>query len=201
MRLPLSFTQLEIPELQVFGSVVSFEPQTDPLTAHDALSNVFGSKAGLGEFLFRADPAVPGRYWVRAMQPWTRWPAGAISALEPTREVIQLAEGLMYRFTLSVCAGREYVHGGEKHVQPFASLAEVDDWLSRNAATFGLRLLICNTALATLRFAHEGQRFKVPHAVIEGALEITDAERLRHCLIQGIGSHRKAGLGLLQLSA
>ena len=91
----LSFTRLEIPELEVFETAVTFEHETDPLLAHDALTDVFGNKAGFGQYLFRADSAVPARYWVRSLEPWTRWPAGALSALEPKREVIQLAEGLM----------------------------------------------------------------------------------------------------------
>ncbi len=197
----LSFTRLEIPELEVFETAVTFEHETDPLLAHDALTDVFGNKAGFGQYLFRADSAVPARYWVRSLEPWTRWPAGALSALEPKREVIQLAEGLMYRFTLSVCAGREHVAGGEKRVEAFRAVSEVDDWFRQNAAAFGLRLLICDAALATLRFVHKGQRFKVPHAVIEGALEGADAERLRRRLIKGFGSYRKVGLGMLQLSA
>jgi hypothetical protein len=197
----LSFTRLEIPELEVFETAVTFEPETDPLTAHDALTDVFGRKAGFGQYLFRADSALPGRYWVRSLEPWTRWPAGAISALEPKREVIQLAEGLMYRFTLLVCAGREQVEGTEKRVLPFATAAEVDQWFKHNAAAFGLRLLISDTALSVLRFVHRGQRFKVPHAVIEGALEVTEAQRLCRRLTKGFGSHRKVGLGMLQLSA
>jgi hypothetical protein len=201
MHSVLSFTRLEIPELEVFETAVTFAPDTDPLTAHDALTDVFGKKAGFGHYLFRADSAVPGRYWVRSVEPWTRWPDGAVSALEPKREVIQLAEGLMYRFTLPVCAGNEYVEGNEKRVVPFATAQEVDAWFKEMAPHFGIRLLINDTALATLRFAHRGQRFKVQHAVIEGALEVSNAEHLRRRLIRGFGSHRKAGLGMLQLSA
>lgn len=201
MHSVLSFTRLEIPELEVFETAVTFEPETDPLTAHDALTDVFGKKAGFGQYLFRADSAVPGRYWVRSVEPWTRWPAGAISALEPKREVIQLAEGLMYRFTLPVCAGKEYFEGNEKRVVPFSTAEEVDTWFKQSAAGFGMRLLISDTALATLRFSHRGQRFKVPHAVIEGALEVSNADYLRRRLLKGFGSYRKAGLGMLQLSA
>lgn len=201
MHSVLSFTRLEIPELEVFETAVTFEPETDPLTAHDALTDVFGRKAGFGQYLFRADSALPGRYWVRSIEPWTRWPNGATSALEPKREVIQLAEGLMYRFTLPVCAGQEYVQGSEKRVVPYESVEQVDTWFRQGAADFGIRLLICDTALAKLRFTHAGQSYKVPHAVIEGALEVANAERLRRRLMKGFGSHRKVGLGMLQLSA
>lgn len=197
----LSFTRLDIPELELFETAVTFEADTDPLSAHEALTDVFGTKAGFGRYLFRADSAVPGRYWVRSVEPWTRWPDGALSALEPKREVIQLAEGLMYRFSLPLCVGREYVEGNEKRVVPFATAQDVEAWFKQMAPSFGLLLLINDIALATLRFSHRGQHFKVQHAIIKGALEVSDAEPLRHRLIRGFGSHRKAGLGMLQLSA
>src|SRR5215475_778953 len=112
----LSFTRLEIPEVELFETAVTFDAATDPLTAHDALASVFGQKAGFGRFLFRADSAAPGRFWVRSIEPWTRWPDRALNALEPRRVVVQLAEGLMYHFSLTVCAGEEFVEADGKRV-------------------------------------------------------------------------------------
>jgi len=198
----LSFTRLEIPEVELFETAVTFaDPETDPLTAHDALADVFAQKAGYGQFLFRKDSVVPGRYWVRSVEPWNRWPDKAANALEPKRIVVQLAEGLMYRFTLPVCAGRETVEGKEKRVVAFATVAEVEKWFKDNAANFGIKLLLVNVSLQVLRFAHNGQHFKIPHAVIEGALEVANANRLQRRILKGFGSYRKVGLGQLQLSA
>ena len=196
----LSFTRLDIPQLELFEAAVTFSPETDPVTAHDRLAQVFGRKAGEGQFLFRLDSAVPGRYWVRSIEPWSRWPDGATGALEPKRELIQLAEGLMYRFTLPVCAGHEHIEGGEKRVVPFNSVSLVHEWFKANAASFGFKPLMADIALATLRFSHRGAHYKLPHAVVEGALEITQADALRRRLLKGFGSHRKAGLGMLQLT-
>ncbi len=197
----LGFTRLEIPTLEVFETAVTFDPATDPVTAHDALAEVFGQKAGQGKFVFRLDSTVPGRYWLRSTEPWTRWPHGATNALEPKREVIQLAEGLMYRFTLPVCAGQEQIVGGEKRVVPFESVSMINQWLKANVDYFGFKPVLANIALATLRFTHRGAHYKLPHAVIEGALEVTNATHLRRRLIKGFGSHRKAGLGMLQIGA
>lgn len=201
MHSVLSYTRLEIPEVETFETAVTFDARCDPLTTHDRLAGVFGQKAGFGSFLFRADSTVPDRYWVQSVQPWARWPEGAATALEPKRVVIQLAEGLMYRFSLPVCAGQEYVEGNEKRVVPFDSPALVEGWFKKSADAFGIRPLLVNVSLQKLRFGHRGQHFKVPYAVIEGALEVGHAERLKRRILKGFGSYRKAGLGLLQLSA
>jgi len=197
----LSFTRLEIPEVEVFETAVTFPAATDPLTAHDELAKVFGHKAGFGHFLFRADSSLPGRYWVQSVEPWSRWPEQALSALEPKRVVIQLAEGLMYRFTLPVCAGREFLQNAEKRVIPYETAGEVRAWFNDNAAQFGIKPLMLDVSMQTLRFPHGGQRFKVQHAVLEGALEVAHADRLRRRILKGFGYYRRTGLGMLQLSA
>jgi hypothetical protein len=201
MHSVMSFTRLEIPKLEVFETAVTFENAADPLTAHDALADVFGRKAGFGQFLFRLDSTTPGRYWVRSIEPWTRWPNGAVSALEPKRELIQLAEGLMYRFTLPVAAGQERIKDNEKRVIPYESVEAFEGWFKQNAAEFGIRLLLADIALASLRFTHGGQNYRIPHAVIEGAFEVSHADKLRRRILKGFGSYRRVGLGMLQLSS
>lgn len=196
----LSFTRLEIPEVELFETAVTFDPATDPLTAHDALAAVFGQKAGFGRFLFRADSASQGRFWVRSVEPWTRWPDRALNALEPRRTIVQLAEGLMYHFSLSVCAGEEFVSASEKRVVPFDTTDRVASWFSSEAAEFGVKPLMVNVTLNTMRFAHAEQRFKVPYAVLDGALEVANPDRLRRRILKGFGYYRRSGLGMLELS-
>jgi len=196
----LSFTRLEIPEVELFETAVTFDPATDPLSVHDALAAVFGQKAGFGRFLFRADSASAGRFWVRSIEPWTRWPDHALNALEPRRTVVQLAEGLMYHFSLSVCAGEEFVSPDEKRVVPFDTADRVATWFRDEAAQFGIRPLMLNVTLNTMRFAHGEQRFKVPYASLDGAVEVADADRLRRRILKGFGYYRRTGLGMLELS-
>jgi hypothetical protein len=38
----VSFTRLEIPQLELFETAVAFESECDPITAHERLRNVFG---------------------------------------------------------------------------------------------------------------------------------------------------------------
>lgn len=195
----LSYTRLEIPTVEVFDTAVALPPGTNPLVAHAELAAVFGHRAGEGQFLFRADSAIDGRYWVRSVKPWPRRPEGAISALDPKRSLIQVAPGLMYRFTLAVCAGRARLEGTQKEVEPFRTKEEVDRWFSAAAEHFGMRLLMADVSMSALRFEHRGSRVRIDHAVIEGALEVLNPGPFRARLLRGIGHHRRAGLGMIQL--
>ncbi len=194
----VSYTQLEVPSIELFEVAVAFEAGCDPITAHERLREVFGQKAGSGNFLFRADSSVSGRYWVRSTVPWSSKPEGS-AALEPKRVVLQLAAGLMYHFALPVCVGQEVYQGAEKAVHPFRTAAEFEAWFSASAPGFGVKPLMFSASLRTLRFRYEDVPYRIDHAVLEGALEVTDPERLRRVVQRGFGSHRRAGLGLLHL--
>jgi len=195
----LSFTRLEIPALEVFETAVAFAPDTDPIAAHGELAEVFGQKAGEGEFLFRADSSIAGRYWVQSAAPWTRWPASAVSALEPKRCVVQLAEGLMYRFALQVCAGRVKVVGNEKKIEPYVNRQDVEAWMRAGALKYGFTPLMLDVSMHTLRFGHKGQKVKIEYAQVEGALEVAEPQAFRYRLHHGFGHHRRAGLGMMHL--
>ncbi|HEY4037336.1 MAG TPA: type I-E CRISPR-associated protein Cas6/Cse3/CasE [Burkholderiaceae bacterium] len=194
----VGFTQLEVPHIELYETAVAFEAQCDPITAHDRLRLVFGQKAGAGSFLFRADSSVAGRFWVRSTVPWSGTPSGAI-ALEPKRVVLQLADGLMYHFALPVCVGHEVYQSEEKLVHPFRTAAEFEAWFSASAPGFGIKPLMFSASLRSLRFRHEGVPYRIDHAMIEGALEVADPDRLKQRVQRGFGSHRRAGLGLLHL--
>lgn len=197
----LSFTRLEVPTLEVYETAVAFAPDTDPITAHREFADVFSQKAGEGEFLFRADSSIAGRYWVQSVAQWRHWPATAVSALEPKRVVIQLAEGLMYRFTLQVCAGRAKLEGREKVIEPYSSRNDVEAWLRSSAPRYGFTPLMLDVSMQVLRFTHRGQRVRIDFAQIEGALEVAEPEAFKRRLVQGFGHHRRAGLGMMQLVA
>ncbi|HEX4585696.1 MAG TPA: type I-E CRISPR-associated protein Cas6/Cse3/CasE [Burkholderiaceae bacterium] len=194
----VSYTQLDVPHVELYETAVAFEPECDPITAHERLRRVFGQKAGAGQFLFRADSSVAGRFWVRSTVPWAGKPSGA-AALEPKRVILQLAGGLMYHFTLPVCVGHEVYQSGEKQVHPFRTTAEFEAWFNAGAAGFGIKPLMFSASLRSLRFNHEGVPYRIDHAMIEGALEVAESERLSRHVQRGFGSHRRAGLGMLHL--
>ena len=194
----VGYTMLDVPHIEVYETAVGFEPDCDPITAHERLRLVFGQKAGAGYFLFRADSSVPGRFWVRSTVPWSGKPTGA-TAFEPKRVVIQLAAGLMYHFALPVCVGHEVYQGEEKLVHPFRTAAEFEAWFNASAPGFGIKPLMFSASLRSLRFRHESVPYRIDHAMIEGALEVAEPERMRLRVQRGFGSHRRAGLGLLHL--
>lgn len=197
----LSYTKLEIPTIEVYETAVTLPAGTNPLLAHTALAAVFGRRAGEGHFLFRADSSIDGRYWVQSAAPWPRPPESALTALEPKRELIQLAPGLMYRFTLHVCAGVAQLKGDEKQVEPFRTKDEVEVWFKGDAERFGIQPLMVDVQMAALRFEHRGQRIRIDHATIEGALEVIKPEPFGVRILRGFGHHRRAGLGLIHLTA
>jgi hypothetical protein len=197
----VGFTKLDLPKLDTFETAVTFDSRCDPLTAHEALAAVFGHGAGTGRFLFCADSSVPGRYWVRSVVPWKAPPPSAVSALAPKRIVTQLATGLMYHFSLAVCVGDVTIADGRKHVKPYADPAQWEDWFHSSSEEFGFRPIMASVSLRTLRFEHEGAKFRVDHAALEGALEVVDTERLVRRLLRGFGSHRRLGLGMMKLQS
>ena len=132
--------------------------------------------------------------------PWLEPPAEAVSALAPKRLVVQLAEGLPCRFALEACVGRERMVDGEKEVEPFKTPQEVEAWLVAIAPKFGFRPDFFNVAIKELKFPYGNRTVTLPYSSIEGVLEITDAELLKKPMLRGIGSYRRVGLGLLQLS-
>jgi hypothetical protein len=197
----IGYTKLDLPTLDTFETAVTFDPGTDPLTAHDELCPVFGQPAGSGRFLFCADSVVPGRYWVRSVVPWVAPPATARTALDPKRTVTQLATGLMYHFSLAVCVGEVTIVDGRKHVRPYQFSAQWENWFSKNGEDFGIRPLMVSVMQRNLRFEHQGAAYRINFAMLEGALEVADTDRLIRRLLRGFGSHRRLGLGMLKLQS
>lgn len=196
----MSYTKMDVPTVELFETAVTFdEKHRDPLSAHQCLSRTFGKKAGVS-FVFRADTASPGRYWVYSADPWLEPPAEAVSALAPKRLMVQLCEGLPYRFTLEACVGREKLVAGEKEVEPFRTAEEVEAWIKVTGPKLGFKVDFFNVAIKELQFPYGERIIKLPYASIEGVLQVTDAELMKRPLLRGIGSYRRVGLGLLQLS-
>jgi CRISPR-associated protein Cas6/Cse3/CasE subtype I-E len=196
----MSYTKMDVPTVELFETAVTFEADhAHPLGAHESLTRTFGNKAGVA-FVFRADTGTPGRYWVYSAEPWNEPPVEAVSALAPKRLVLQLVPGLPYRFTLDACVGHERLKNGEKEVEPFKTAQEVEEWLKLAGPKLGFKPDFFNVTIKELRFPYGGRHIKLPYASAEGVLQVTDADLLTKPLLRGIGSYRRVGLGLLQLS-
>jgi CRISPR-associated protein Cas6/Cse3/CasE subtype I-E len=196
----MSYTKMDVPTVEMFETAVTFEAgHAHPLAAHESLTRTFGNKAGVA-FVFRADTTTAGRYWVYSGEPWHEPPVEAVSALAPKRHVIQLVPGLPYRFQLDACVGHERVSNGEKEVEPFRTSQEVEEWMKLAGPKLGFKPDFFNVAIKELYFPYGGKKIKLPYASVEGVLQVTDPELLKKSLLRGIGSYRRVGLGLLQLS-
>jgi hypothetical protein len=115
--------------------------------------------------------------------------------------VVQLVEGLPYRFNLDACVGRERVVNGEKEVEPFRTPQEVEAWLKMAGPKLGFKPDFFNVSVKELKFPYGERTIRLPYASAEGVLQVTDAELLKKPLLRGVGSYRRVGLGLLQLSS
>jgi hypothetical protein len=73
--------------------------------------------------------------------------------------------------------------------------------LRANAQRYGFAPLMLDVSMQTLRFAHRGQKVKIDYAQVEGALEVAEPEEFKRRIRNGFGHHRRAGLGLIQLTA
>lgn len=196
----LSYTRMDVPSVERWESVVSFGPDhADPLAANASFERAFGGRAGEA-FLFRADSETAGRYWVYSREPWREPPLEATSALAPKRHVLQIAEGLPYRFTLEACIGRETVVNGAKHVDPFSRAEEVEAWLPQAGAKYGFKPDFFNVAIREIAFPYQGRVMRIRYAALEGVMHISSEERIKPVLLRGVGSHRRVGLGLLHIS-
>ena len=58
-----------------------------------------------------------------------------------------------------------------------------------------------NVSVRELKFPYGERTIRLPYASAEGVLQVTDAELLKKPLLRGVGSYRRVGLGLLQLSS
>jgi CRISPR-associated protein Cas6/Cse3/CasE subtype I-E len=196
----MSYTKMDVPSVELFETAVTFDSShADPLSAHGALARTFGKKAGVS-FVFRADTATVGRYWVYSADPWLEPPPEAVSALAPKRLMLQLCVGLPYRFQLDACIGREKIVNGEKEIEPFRTSQEVDAWLKAAGPKFGFKPDFFNATIREMQFPYGNRMIKLRYASVEGVLQVTDPDLLKRPLLRGIGSYRRVGLGLLQLS-
>ena len=94
----------------------------------------------------------------------------------------------------------ESLKNGEKEVEPYKTPEEVEEWLRLAGPKLGFKADFFNVSIKELQFPYGGRSIKLPYASAEGVLQVTDADLLTKPLLRGIGSYRRVGLGLLQLT-
>lgn len=105
--------------------------------------------------------------------------------------------GGKYRFKLT--ANPTHKDGETGKIMPHITVEQQMEWLKRKAQNCGFKLLeydIVNRSWLILKKKHTRQ-VKLSSVTFEGILEVTDIERFKEVLIQGIGREKAYGMGLL----
>lgn len=120
-----------------------------------------------------------------------------------------VAAGMRYQFRLRANPTKRVVDRGgkwEKHRVQLRTLAELYNWIDRQAANHGFRLDGApEDAVRLVRHGHaigrhDQGRLTFESVTFDGRLVVTDAARIAAALRHGIGSGKGFGHGLLSLA-
>jgi len=119
---------------------------------------------------------------------------------------LNLAPGqvLAFRLRANPTARRRLPDGSRKRVG-LCREEEQRDWLERKAEQGGFRVLSVRTSNQTMvggkiRRNDEAHKLRLLAVQFDGLLQVTDPDRLRDTVQQGIGSGKSLGFGLLSLA-
>lgn len=125
---------------------------------------------------------------------------------ELTAWLHQMQEGVFLRFDLLTSPCKKVMEEGSRNSRRriLRTQEERFRWLERKSLDGGFRLTqvqeLENTSLRGCHGRDKGGAFSAGVYHYTGMLEITDAERFRRTLSEGIGAYRSYGLGMLLLS-
>lgn len=192
-----------------------------PYEMHRSLMRAFPDdlKDGDERVLFRLEPSRNGGL-VLLVQSWTlpdwSWLAepGARDYLLPVGEPnpavksfdLDLAPGqlLAFRLRANPTARKRLPDGSRKRVGLYDEEEQMA-WLKRKAEQGGFRLVSARTTErddvgGKIKRDDETHQLKLAAVRFDGLLQVTDPERLREAVRQGIGSGKGLGFGLLSLA-
>lgn len=112
------------------------------------------------------------------------------------RVQVEVAQGNQFPFRLQ--ANPTIKRDGKRH--GLVTDETLLDWLTRKADQHGFRLILEQVRIAKLGKLYGQKRRQTWHAVqFDGGLEVTDAAQFTAALINGIGSGKAFGFGLLSI--
>lgn len=191
-----------------------------PHLLHGAVTSCFPRSVDPGRMLWRVDERRNGTfvYLVSAVEPDATgfvedhgWPRAESWQVRPYRPVLDaVIDGRSLHFRLRANPVRSVrPEGGERsrgkrvgHVTADQQLS----WLQDRAAGWGFAVGGAANSTAQLverkvwTFPRGGRRVTVAMATFEGVLTVTDAERLRARLVDGMGPAKAYGCGLMTLA-
>jgi CRISPR system Cascade subunit CasE len=193
----------------------------EPYQMHRSLMQAFPDdlKEGQERVLFRLETQRDGglallvQSWTLPDWSWLAEPEARGYLLpvgEPNPAVksfdLDLAPGqrLAFRLRANPTVKRKFESGDHKRVGLYDEEGQIE-WLKRKGEGGGFRLLSARTSdqedvKGTVRRQGKKHTLKLAAVQFDGLLEVTDPERLRDTVRQGIGSGKGFGFGLLSLA-
>jgi CRISPR system Cascade subunit CasE len=194
----------------------------DPYQMHRSLMSAFPDDLAEGDerVLFRLETHSRTSALTLLVQSWTlpdwSWLAepGARGYLLPVGEPnpavksfdLDLAPGqvLAFRLRANPTVKRKFESGDHKRVGLYGEEKQIE-WLKRKGQQGGFRLLSARTSYQDVirgRIRRNGRTHKLQMLSVQfdGLLQVTDPDRLRESVQQGIGSGKALGFGLLSLA-
>lgn len=189
-----------------------------PQVMHAALMSGFPPGVGAGRVLWRidhdADPLRPAVFVVSSepidvahIEEQGGWPS------QPTTRQVgydsflrDLAVGQVWAFRLRANPTHRANVLGKKRVLAHVTASQQLQWLLARAPEMGCEFgtaeapTVAVTNREVVRFRRDGASVTLGVARFDGALTVTDPERLRVALTQGVGRAKAYGCGLLTLA-
>lgn len=172
-------------------------PPNNPYDVHDMVYSTMLRPGTDDErdFIFAVLPDMNGMVLIRS----ARFPEHLMSHAIPVRPPV---DGQMRDFTLIASPMKNVVGGNGKKVRK--ALPQNDpgariEWLSRMGRTHGFSLKEVSVTSRTVHYVKDSGRFWLERAEYQGELLVTDADKLKSALANGIGRARSLGYGLMRL--
>lgn len=112
-----------------------------------------------------------------------------------------IQNGNIYQFRAELNPAHKAIDGGRKHVYPEITADQQMNYFYKKAADNGFRILGCDIKERGFKILRKKsqQSVRLCYAVYEGRLEVTDKDRFRNALINGIGREKAYGCGLMTI--
>lgn len=175
---------------------------TDPYQLHRTLARAFGDTLPEARLMFRVDADSNDRPVIIAqshVEPdWSRLPADyAIPQSKPWEP--QLAAGQRLSFRLAARPTKRDKSTGKR--TSLRGDEETMHWLRRKSAEAGFEVVTCRVKELRWKDSKYGSTNQsIRSAVFDGILVVTDPDKLREAVRNGIGPQKAFGFGLLSLA-
>lgn len=156
--------------------------------------------------LYVVSPDKPDYVNFHEMYTWSRLPySDSIKSADYTRLLGRIEEGDTWGFRLDANTVKKKKSitregGFERIVRTPLSGSDIDQWLLSREDQCGVVFKDFSSDTVNKAFPRKGQKMSLQVTKFQGVLEVTDADKLRNIMVNGIGPAKAHGCGLLTLS-